>query len=200
MELLNIKTVKMRKNELILIMSFLISLCSTAQTISIEDHGLNYVGKKSPVKEGVTYVKDVNNVLDKYIGTWTGQSDGKNITFVISEITYTSDSFNIKFDKLIIKHITKVNNIAIDDTTILEDTHPLVIKGYYLADTGHYVLNYISKERDCAQDGKLYIYIDDNNTTLKCSLIRQAEFINPEVCDGVDVFKFIPETFELTKS
>jgi len=203
MEPSNIKTAKMKKIELIeTIALFLISICSTAQVISVEDYGSNYLNK-GLTEDGITHVKDFNNVLDKYEGTWTGESNGKQITFAIKSITHINDVGNlpiIKFDKLLIKHIIKVNNVAIDDTTILEDTHPRVIEGSYLADTGHYVLHYISKERDCAQDGKLYIYIDNNNTTLKCSLIRQAEFINPEVCDGVDVFKFIPETFELTKS
>ncbi len=198
MEQLNIKIAKMNTLKLSTVV-FLIGIWANAQTISVEDHGLNYVGKKSLVKAGITYVKDVNNVLDKYVGTWVGENDGKHISFVVKKVTYTTRFAKIKFDKLLIKHITKVNGVIVDNTVTLEDTDPLVIKGSYLAKSGNYVLNYISKDRDCAQHGSLYIYIDNNNTTLKCLLILDAEFIDPTVCDGVDVFKYIPETFELTK-
>ncbi len=196
-----IKIVKMKNIEIIMAL-FLGTFFTYAQTktISIEEYGSKYVNI-GLVQENITEVKDINNVLDKYVGTWIGESNGKKVTFFITEITQVNNVLQreTKFDILVIKHKTEIGNVIIDDTTGLEDTNPLVINGYYIDEKGYYVLNYTSRESDCAQSGRIYIEIDNSTGNLISTLIRKSEFVNPEICDGVDVYKFIPENFTLIR-
>ena len=48
---------------------------------------LNYLNEEDGIPENITYFKDINHVLDKYIGTWKGTQDNKNYEFKITKIT-----------------------------------------------------------------------------------------------------------------
>ncbi len=178
------------------------------KTISIEDYARDYVdGKKSLQNDGVTYVKDINNIRDKYVGNWFGLCDGKLITFKIRKFTEINDVLppEIKLDVLSIRHkITKTGvGEVIDDTMNLDDNDPLVITGSYL-DTkyGNYVLDFITKDRTCGRDGTLYIKTDSKNTdtVLKCTLILDSKFVDNTVCSESDNYKYLPKHFVLLKS
>ncbi len=177
---------------------FLYGISNGQKTISIEEHGLNYIDK-GLVDFGITHVKDVNGVLDQFVGNWEGESNGKKVKFYIDKATSITKFAKIEIDKLIIRHQTIIDNKIIDDTTSLDASNPLIIEGFYLSETGHYVLNYISRESDCGQSGKIYIKIGENNNVLQCSVMLNPVFIDAEACKDVDKHKFIPKSVLLNR-
>ena len=66
---------------------FLATICLPAQILPVED--LNEVTGTSAEEQiqGIRHIKDVNGVLDKYVGTWKGTFDGKQIELVITKLT-----------------------------------------------------------------------------------------------------------------
>lgn len=55
-------------------MILLFAMACKSQTISLEDAALCMTNPNCP---DYTYVKDINNSLDKYIGTWKGSYNGR---------------------------------------------------------------------------------------------------------------------------
>src|SRR5690606_1739518 len=123
-----IKTIKMKKILLITLL-ILTALSCKAQIIPIEED-INYRINEIEIPDGA-YIKDVNHLLDKFVGTWIGTFDNKSYEFGITKLT---ESFlGISNDRLIIKNeitdnITK-QEIA-DTTTMPNDTSLLITTDY----------------------------------------------------------------------
>lgn len=56
-----------------------------AQIIPVEEYR-NYLDNEIEIPDGA-YIKDVNNLLDKYVGTWIGVQNSKTYEFRISKLT-----------------------------------------------------------------------------------------------------------------
>lgn len=179
----------------------LMGFATNAQhNITLKEYGSVYY-KRGLIGTGITYVKDLNNIRDKYVGTWRGTRDGKTVTFYIEKYTRVSDlsTPNITFDELLIRYrITAGSNVIID-TTSLEDTNPLVISSSYLANSGSYVFHYIAKESKCGQSGHLYVDYDSVNTQLRTTINLEHRFVDGAQCKGVDLYKYIPKYLVLSK-
>jgi len=165
-----LKYKKMKKIIFILATLFITFSCK-AQVIAVEDFE-NY---NQELTEG-THVKDVNNLLDKYVGTWRGIYNNKNYEFRIVKYTRISSNRNLKFDKLLMRYkITDSSNNVIENTLILPNTSNFIIRGSYLSNKGSYVLNYVGFN-DCGQNGTIFISIYDiNNTKMKLYLEVDGE-------------------------
>ena len=144
----------------IFIIGFLILtiLSCKAQNILPVEELVNYLGTNGGIPRNITYVKDVNNLLNKFTGTWKGNYNNLNYEFSVFKITRTSNLRPLTYDELIIKYkITDSLGNVIEDTTTLLNDSVYVIKGRYLAKTGSYVLNYIGRDSNCGQNGNIFM-------------------------------------------
>ena len=98
------------RNVLSIVIIFLLLSCK-AQTIAIEDFQ-DYVKQNKHGLLNGGYIKDVNNVLDKFVGTWKGTQNSKNYEFVIVKVTKNDGV--LKEDKLLMRYkITDSNGVII---------------------------------------------------------------------------------------
>lgn len=74
-----------------------------------------------PDLENITYVKDTNNRLDQFVGTWKGSYNGKSYEFrFVKKIKY--GNYAVKWDQINGNIIIKNN----DGQIIYDDTDPFV--------------------------------------------------------------------------
>ncbi len=150
------------KRSILMIVIILVALSCKAQIIAVED----FEKYPADLPEGA-YVKDVNHLLEKYVGDWKGVYSKNNYTyeFHIKKRVYSSDIRDLKFDELIMRyHITDSNGNEVFSTLSLPDENAYVIKGWYLSHTKtHYVLSYIGEESACGQSGDIFIYLGKTN-------------------------------------
>lgn len=166
---------------------------SIQQIIPIEDF-VYYNDNEIEVSDN-TYYKDVNNLLDKYVGTWVGIYDNNSYEFQINEITYESDIRPpMKFDELRMRYkITDSNGNVIESTLGLPDESLYVIKGKYLSETEtYYVLLYIGFEAKCGQQGDIFIEVNNSITEMELYLVPEIEFIFTSDCPNGVVPQTIP--------
>ena len=132
-----------------------------------------------------TYLKDVNGLLIKYIGTWKGTHANKNYTFIVTKY---KDEFRGTFsDILLVRYLISSNTGTIlEDTWNLLDQDKLVIKGLYFGPNfGYYVLSYLGKDTECGQYGKLYLSTTKDNKQMKLYLAASQDMIDGNNCPKV---------------
>ncbi|EMY82226.1 hypothetical protein pgond44_03278 [Psychroflexus gondwanensis ACAM 44] len=170
-------------NKLIIIFSiFSISIFSCkAQIIPVEEHR-EY--KKNEIEiPDCAYLKDVNNILPKFIGTWKGNYNSKSYEFKVT--MHTKSFLGIQKDELLMRYkITDANGTLIESTLSLPNDSPNILKNGYVAETGSYVFSYIGRNGACGQNGWVFMnpYFDTNN---KARLFLSIEGeIYPECSTG----------------
>jgi len=145
-----------------LLLLFIISFTCKAQIIPVENH-FNYPNE---IPNG-TYIKDVNNVLNKFTGTWIGSYDNKNYEVVIEQTTISY--LQILNDILLLRYkITDANGTVLLNT--LPDDSDYVVMGEYVNPSGSYQLDYGGYEYDCGQSVTIFIKTFNNNTQMKLYL------------------------------
>jgi len=159
-----------------------------SQIIPVEDYR-NY---PHDIPDGA-YIKDVNNILDKYVGTWEGNNQGKHYEFFIIE--ETTNFLEITSDELWITYRITDNttgNILVDTTSPFIDSW-LIIKGkYFMLNAEIYVLSYLGLESNCGQNGDVHIAIQQGNENLmKLVLHPYGEVYYPNCPDG-SVYQVLP--------
>jgi hypothetical protein len=162
----------------------LIALSCRAQQIEPVEKTKVYMDA-GRIPDGI-YLKDVNNLFNKYLGTWKGTFDNKNYTFVIT--MFKDEYLGITEDKLLIRYlITNSSGTTIEDTRGLPNNSPYVIHGYYFAkDTSYYALNYAGKESLCGQAGTVFIRIKNaTNTMMSLVLSPDKDMISEQDCPGL---------------
>ncbi|QTD36295.1 hypothetical protein JL193_08965 [Polaribacter batillariae] len=171
----------MKKLNIILVFTLLSLSCKAQHIIPVEkvveyrntNEGL--LGDKDYV-----YVKDINNLLDKFVGTWKGIYESKNYEFEIIKIT--DDRGEVKEDMLLMRYkITDASGNLIENTLNLPNDNMYVIRGEYLAKTGSYVLDYMGKKGECGQNGTIFISANGNKMDLFLSVDGE---IYPECTAG----------------
>jgi hypothetical protein len=142
----------MKKIILISLLTLSVLSCKAQQIVPIEEQG-HYTKELS---DGA-YIKDVNNVLGKFVGTWKGTYNNKNYEFRV--VRFTKNFLGIKKDLLLIRYkIADTNNVVLEDTTTLPNDSMFVIKGsYYDTTDGGYVLYYQGRLHNCGQNGNVFI-------------------------------------------
>ncbi|WP_035669457.1 DUF6705 family protein, partial [Flavobacterium sp. 83] len=162
-----------------------IAISCKAQTIVPVEKTIDYMIAQNGIPEG-TYLKDVNNLLGKYIGTWKGTFENKNYTFIVKK--YTCKPQNVTYDKLLIRYlITTTNGVIIEDTRNLPDTSTYVIEGYYFSkDLTYYVSNYYGKNSGCGQKGTVYIRMKNiSNTDMSLTFEPEKILLTEDSCTGL---------------
>src|SRR5690606_33969102 len=152
---------------------------------------IDYMNNDVEINDGA-YFKDINNVLDKYVGTWVGVYDNKTYEFQLVE--FTDSYLGILEDKILMRYkITDSNGNVIESTLGLPDESPYVIQGKYLSETEtYYVLLYIGFEAKCGQQGDIFIEVNNSITEMELYLVPEIEFIFTSDCPNGVVPQTIP--------
>jgi uncharacterized membrane protein len=147
------------KKSMLLALFFISVLSCKAQIVPVEKV-IEYINANKSYPTGTTYIKDVNNLLDKYTGTWKGSLDG--INYEIQVIKATTQFRERKIDKLFIKmYITKTDGTVLEDTRALPIENLLVIQGSYLNGLV-YNLDYYGRNSKCGQSGYVSMKVLEN--------------------------------------
>lgn len=126
------------------------------------------------------YIKDVNNIFNDYIGTWTGATNNKNYEFYITKTTVVFDEdYNINQDILLMRYlITDSLGTVIENTTATSDDNA-PCTGVYFRTTSQpdltYVFSYGGEEFFCGQNGDVFITLINNNTQMYLLLYPNHE-------------------------
>lgn len=166
------------------------SLSCKAQQILPLEKTIEYRDSDTEIPDG-TYLKDINGLLNKYLGTWKGTYNSKNYTFIITKIK--KDFLGISKDKLLIRYlITTSTGSIFEDTRNLPDTDPLVIEGDYISKSkGYYALNYFGKNT-CGQSGVIFISTTKDNKQMKLFLSPDQGFLDSKCSKVAD--QILPTT------
>ena len=114
-------------------------------------------------KNDLDYFKDVNNLLDPYLGTWEGDYNGKTLKL---EITKFKDNYlAISVDALHIKYEITEGNEVLSTTFNLPNSSEKQIKGsFFNSDMSFYIAYYIGFLEDCNQKGRVIIELLENGS------------------------------------
>lgn len=194
---ITLKTHQM-KNILLLVLLFTINSSCKAQILPVEKL-IDYISQGQGAPEGTTYIKDINNLRDKFVGIWKGSYNNYNYEIRIVKRT---NHFIIEHDQLLIRYkITKLNGEIIEDTSALSEDSPYVISSRYLRKST-YVLTYEGREGKCGQRGELFItpQKSTNYKTMKLFLAPDQDFILQSECPNGSAKQLFPvQQMELAK-
>ena len=171
-------------------------LSCKAQTISIEQHG-SYLESGNGIPDNTTYIKDVSNVLEKFVGTWKGTHNGKSYEFRIIKTSITFDG--LKSDELHLRYKITSGSTVVEDILNEPTSNQLVMIGWYLLGDGRYLIHYQGREARCGQDGTLFVSVTGN--TMRAILDpANAMVFGPDCPPGTDASHIMPLTeMTLTK-
>ena len=147
-----------------------------AQIIPIDEYNYYEKGDES-LKKG-TYLKDVNGILDKYVGTWKGTYKSKQYEFRAVKRTFSY--LGIKEDGLLMRYkVTDNNGVVIENTLDLPDDSIYTLNaGFYDKFEDDYIYNYDGRDTDCGQNGKVYttVYgVGNKNMKLSVGIYGEAD-------------------------
>ncbi|MBS7256494.1 DUF6705 family protein [Flavobacterium branchiicola] len=187
----------------IIILGFimLLTLSCKAQTIVPVEKMGDYLDAGDGIPDN-TYMKDINNLLTKYVGTWKGSYKTKNYTFYITKYTSTLDKVTI--DELRIRYlITSVFGTVLEDTRSVPETGPHIIKGsYFNKDLTSYASDFVGNNSMCGNKGTIFTRIKNNtNTQMFLSFEPDHIMISEGTCPGLKLAEltFPRDGFMLTK-
>ncbi len=152
---------------------FLFGVCSInaqnfqiAGVVPLEEY-YNYKTDDNLKLSDVNYFKDVNNHLDKFVGTWTGSYDNKTLRLNIS-ILEQKVGYRIAYDELLIKYKIEEDNgnILINTLDMFDDYRDHMDGKFFGETTTRYYASYAGLQAQCNQKGTAFIdYINSNTLT-----------------------------------
>jgi len=159
--------------KIILIASIILTTLSCkAQIVPVEQVLWDF----DNVEEGVTtYIKDVNNVFDAYVGTWKGTLNNIEYSFIITEKTVVYDEdYNINQDKLLMRHkiVDLTTNTIIEDATAISDEDVPSEGALFIRNSSggltykFYYIGVDEEKVECGQSGDVYITLKNSNTQM----------------------------------
>lgn len=167
-------------------------------TLSVEQYG-NLLSNHQLIPDSATRVKDVNNKLQKFVGSWQAVYNGLNIN-VFTSLGTKSNAIWEEHDQLILDYkITDATGDVLIDTRIAPWID-LSGKGWYLAPQGNYTLSYGGLSSVCRPDYRWSIVktslnsnsnqltIDDDLGVILYS--TGGMYFDDECPNGLDLSKF----------
>ncbi len=180
----------MKNIKLILAIQLLSLTSCFAQILPVEQK-YRYINSEEGLEgAGITYVKDINGVFEKFIGTWKGSLDSKN--YEIRIMKALENSFGIQEDFLVIKYLIRNNDNIIESTINDADNSPYVVLGHYISENGTYIFNFGGGKTDCGLDGYLFVEALPNSN-LKVFLSPKGEY--QYTCPSQTPFIVFPEEY-----
>lgn len=143
------------KNILSIICFAIFSSC-IGQTISLETMAQCQPGSCPTA----TYVKDINNLLNKYVGTWKGAFNGKNYEFKFVKKENFGFENNLKADRLIgTLKITNSNGAVEYDSFNKQDSETDFFGDNFQPNLKAYMIRFAGGKLGCIDYGYVYLRI-----------------------------------------
>lgn len=183
------------KKILIAIAIFVLATNCKAQIIPVENK-LIYIDEGNGMPEG-SYFKDLNNLFDKYIGTWKGTYDNKNYIFYVAKSLKSNEVF--AEDYLTVHYlITTISGSVLEDSK--RDLNPM--RGDYFSEKADYYNVRYAGKKDCGQYGTFYLR-PKSTTSMYVNFIPENILLNLNECPngraiihlpskGMYVTKYVP--------
>ena len=170
------------KNKILILIFFLLFAAPTfaQQIIPVESFYNLYKNKATP--DGIFSIKDVNNVLPRFVGTWKGVYNTNKYEIRIERIT--KPFFSGEKDILIMRYkITTRSDILIEETLSVFNNDDVNISGNYLQNRT-YIFTYQGFDYECGQSASIYIGtgFDGNPNKMKLFLIPSNILLNTSEC------------------
>lgn len=142
----------------------------SAQILPVEQ--VNEVTEKvSEQIDGITHVKDVNGVLDKFVGTWKANFTGGEIEIVVKKYTRDHSEYvqsyhpePLLWDELIGKYKITKNGVVLENTLDEPDDSFEFLTKHRFYDENHYTFSYLGVNHACGDNGILSLWYKDSNT------------------------------------
>lgn len=162
--------------------------CEAQKTISL-DQAYQYSKSEDGIPEDVTYVKDVDNRLDKFTGTWKG-SYGDKIYEITFEKVINNGGSEIYWDKVYGKLLVRSNegDILYNSMNSTISDHNILYGINFQKNV--YMLNFINNT-SCNDEGVVFIEItksSPNKMTLFFSRDREILFNIKENCPNYETY------------
>ncbi|WP_317173021.1 DUF6705 family protein [Faecalibacter rhinopitheci] len=146
-----------------LILFFLMNLSINAQNTISLDQAYQYINGNEGIPDNVSYIKDINNKLNPFIGIWKGSYDNKvlEIKFEKKVNDGNSDLFwDRLYGRLLVKNSINGSVLLNSMNNNLTDTG-VMIGSTFQRNT--YMLNFVYKS-ECNDFGMVYIEKLNNNS------------------------------------
>lgn len=150
---------KMKNITLILILLFLSTSSCKAQVVSLET--MAQCSNNPQTCPNATYLKDLNNSLNKYVGTWRGNLNGKKYEYnFIKQLNFGVED-DYRWDRLVGRlRITDSNgNILYNTFTEPDDLKTKFGGDNFQQDLNAYVMNFVGNSIGCVEYGDVYLII-----------------------------------------
>ena len=181
------------KNIFLAIAIITFSLSCKAQSIISLEQAAIYNKSDEGLPETVTYVKDINNRLDQFVGTWKGSYGGKN--FVIKFIKLINyGEYSVKWDEIIGNLLITDNNGNVLHNSFNTDFKQAGnLKGYNFQNRS-YVLGFVANSY-CNDSGDVFIEVRKNNPNeMTLYFMRDTGIYDPKKCPSYSSYvPLLPE-------
>ncbi len=136
-----------------------------------------FMETRTEIPDGI-YFKDVNHVLDKYVGEWTATYDDKSYKFYITKKIGSISSTGTIYDELRIRYdIFNDSGVIIASNVNLSDDNVYMIEGELFRgeNNKYYTAYYQGKHYSiCGDSGVLYLEMTNASDT------EMSLFIDPD--------------------
>ncbi|MEC4050992.1 DUF6705 family protein [Flavobacterium sp. SUN046] len=124
----------------------------------------------SPDAPSGSYIKDMNNEYDPYLGTWEGTWDNKKITFYLTKvehqrINYSQDDYQYR-DIVIAKYkvVDLTTGTIIEDSTNITDFDDIDLRATRVNRNYNFLdFLYFGRASKCGLNANVFMYRDLNN-------------------------------------
>ncbi|MCT3734592.1 DUF6705 family protein [Elizabethkingia anophelis] len=149
---------------IILLLSNSLAQAQRTKTVSMSEMANYPVGSimgYPQIPDDVDYLIDDTGLLDKYVGTWKGIANGRNLEFTFTKkLKVDNYTGAAKRDLLMGRLIVKDPNGTVIFDTNNQDEVPL--KGWtFTAGLKRYVVNYTGLKLGCNEAGWLFLKLED---------------------------------------
>ncbi|SHF89595.1 DUF6705 family protein [Chryseobacterium sp. OV279] len=132
--------------------------------------------------ENVEYVKDFNHLLDKYVGTWSGNMEGKSYEFNFIKKEMMENEFSTtKWDRLVgrVKIINQNGSIEYNDFS--KSDQEANWGDNFQKDMKAYLVTFYGGKTGCTDNGYLYLRVKaDTPNQMSITFIPVRDMVTQE--------------------
>jgi hypothetical protein len=161
------------KNKIPILLLFIANISTNFAQTTIPVENLYGLRTNGNLPDGTFSIKDINNVLLRFTGTWKGEYDSKKYEIRIER--FTQPFFGADEDILVMRYkITTSTGTIIEETLSVLNNEDVSISGNYLQNR-MYIFTYQGSDWECGQSGDLWIGTGYDKNPNKMGL-----FLSPE--------------------
>ncbi len=182
----------------------ILSISVEAQVIISLEQAEAYLGTPDGIPEGITYIKDINNRLPKFVGTWIGASDGKIIELHLNQFLHlpeNSDGF--KLDQIAGRLLIKDQNtgIVLYNTLNVTNNEETWLEGHYFINNSYVMIFSNKNDTYCMDSGEVYLSLDNAMlTNMNLNFYRTQDIYIEGSCPNFDTYiPILPKNIQLVK-